>query len=426
MVINKAEQEDRNNTDVMQQMWTQVVEADPNLDTAGLRWYLGPAIEWLGDKNPWREVGAVEATIDPSFPQPAASTSSVKRIVLKDGSTRILKELLPDTIFYTSSTESQALVLAGEQAIGALQFLNCSRIEHEDFYQGIFSIEEGDRGQLQLKPYGIGDDGRVAGMMQEVDSNRTLALRMFSDQGIREDKLLEIFAELAGRAMEVETQMPKAIRRKMETEGHIRTRINGHTPGQLSRAEMGQEFAHLQNQAKEYVRLAGAVLDGDQELLGFLVNEPVSRYGGDFRGINAVVDGEDRLDVVFDQINLLLDPDKWGGIHEVECAPWGLNTASYEVAFLIPDLIASGNEPVAQSVIDGVAKHKKDFNGLAWEDRAVPIRALRFYTAMKAVEIAGLSTFNIEDPNLEVNHKDYLMRAIYEYGEIANGLLRNW
>jgi hypothetical protein len=427
MNSRKSEHADLVQDREIQQMWSQVVEADSSLNTNELKWYLKPSISWLGDRQKWREVGGVEAVVDPSFPQPAASTSSVKRIILEDGSSRILKELLQDTIFYTDSTESQALALAGEQAIGGLQFLNCSRGEHEDFYQGIFSIEEAGGGRLHLKPYEIGDDGRVAGMMQEVDSRRTLALRMFSVKGIREEKLSEIFRELGGRAMEVETSMPTDIREQLETEEHVRDRINAHTPGQLSRSEMGQDFPHLRHQATEYLGLANKVLDDDNELRGYLVDETVSRYGGDFRGINAVVDREDNLVVVFDQISLLLDPNKWGGIKEVECAPWGLNSASYEAAFLIPDLLASGNEAVAQSVVDGVGKHKGDFNGSSWfEDSEVSIRALRFYSAMKAMEIAGLSTFNIQDQSLEVNHKEYLMRAIYGYGEIAIRLINDW
>lgn len=116
----------------------------------------------------------------------------------------------------------------------------------------------------------------------------------------------------------------------------------------------------------------------------------------------------------------------------MEVAPWGMNSDTYEVAFLIPDLLASGKESIAQEVVDVLGEFNSKYKGKNWFDlSSVPIRALRFWTAMKAIETAGFSTFRISYDEFEQWHVDssgqrmgddesqYLMRAINEYGGIS-------
>lgn len=91
-----------------ERLWQQVVERSPRLDSPELRWYLEPGLWWLNEEQPWRKAGELSGMVDRQFPQPAASTSSIRRLILSDGSARILKELNPETIVYTETVEAQA------------------------------------------------------------------------------------------------------------------------------------------------------------------------------------------------------------------------------------------------------------------------------------------------------------------------------
>ena len=401
-------------------LWQQVVERSPQLDRTELRWYLQPALWWLDKEQPWRKVGELSGVVDRQFPQPAASTSSIWRIILSDNSSRILKELNPETMVYTETAEAQALNLAGEQGLGNLQFTKKhSTGADESFYQGIFSLSEKDQ-IIRLRPYEVGDDDRVVGLMREVDSGKTLALQLFSEQCPSKDQLRWIFSELTRRAMSISIPMPPEIERFFRSYDYLQARIEEHTPGQLSRGEMGARFSHLREKGSRFVGLAKTLLGKDFSLRSYLLSEPYARRGGDVRAANAVLTHDGKVEVVLDQINLLLDPVRWGNTGQVTIAPWGMNPPTYEVAFLIPDLLASGHGEVVQTVVDVLGEYQPELSGAAWNDLTnTPIRALRFWTAMKAIETTGFSSFNVGDKRLGDAERAYLLRAIYEYGDIG-------
>lgn len=405
--------------------WQEVLWRDPNLKHDDLHWYSMPALLWLGENRKWRKQGELDGFIDGSFEQPAASTSIVRRMTLLDGSTRVIKELYPHhQYFYTTTPVAQALTLAGEQAIGWKQFgSETNQVKGEPFYQGIYSLEErGD--SVRLTPYDIEGDGRrVVGVMREVDSKRTLGLLMFSEAySPSKDQLRGIYSELAERAMRMKLSMTAGIRGHFSSANYIQARIDKHTPGQVSEGKIGTQFEWLKDQATAYVDLAKHLVDNDNELRSYLLDEDYARRGGDVRAINTILNEQGSVEVVLDQINLFLNPVGWG-LDRIEIAPWGMNSQTYEMAFLIPDLVASGNNDVAQTVVDVLGRYNPDFKGERWDDlRSTPIRVLRFWTAMKAIETAGLSTFRIDDYDLGNDERGYLMRAVKTYGGIAVGV----
>lgn len=418
--------------EALEELRRKVVEQDANFAFADVGWYISPSLMYLAEHRNWRKVGELKGEMDGSFPQPAASTSSIGRIVLEDRSTRIIKELDRNhSHFYTDTPVAQAITLAGEQAIAWPQFTDqdLKYSGAERFYQGVFSLnQEGDN--VRLAPFEIKDEGRVVGLMREVDNKRNLALLMFSDNTPGPDELHQIYSDLVVRAMKMKYPMLENIRKRMSSEEYIRSRITEHTPGQLSDQEMGRQFSWLKDQASEYVKLAEQIIDQDRKLREYLLQEDYARRGGDVRAINTILDQEGEVEVVLDQINLFLDRKEWEAddwhFKRLDIAPWGMNSDTYEVAFLNPDLVASGNEPVVQTVVETLGNYNRDFLGEDWDDLgSTPIRALRFWTAMKAIETAGLSTFRfgadgrMVGENVGNQEEAYLLRAIDSYGGIA-------
>lgn len=402
--------------------WYAVLGRDPNLKHDDLYWYSIPALLWLGKNRKWREQGTLEGYIDGSFDQPAASTSIVRKVRLVDGTTKVIKELYPNhQMFYTTTPVAQALTLAGEQAMGWLQYgSETNQVNGEPFYQGVYSLEE-EGNLVRLTPYEIEGDGRrVVGVMREIDSKRTLGLMMFPENSsLSVDQLRGIYHEMAVRAMRMKLGMTPSIREFFASERFIRARFEKQTPGQLKEGWIGAQFAWLKDQAKGYIDLANHLFDDDYGLRSYILQEDYARRGGDVRAINTIIDDRGDVEIVLDQINLFLNPIGWD-LPRIQIAPWGMNSQTYEMAFLIPDLVASGHEEVAQTVVDVLGQHNPDFQGERWEDlHSAPMRVLRFWTAMKAIETAGLSTFRIEDYDLDNDEKGYLMRAINKYGGIA-------
>ena len=412
------------------EMWAPIVALDPNLAHPGIQWYLIPGLVALGDTRSWRSQGELSGVVDRSYSQPAASTSTIRRIYLEDGSARIIKEFdAHHPLFYTGSPVAQAMTLGGEQVIGGFQYDPTSTAQEETpFYQGIYSLrEEGTR--VRLKPYEYGDEDRVVSVMREVDRTKTLGLLLFSDQSPDTEQLKEIYHELVVRAMRMNIPMPTPLRDHFGSEKYIEIRIFEDTPGRLANRKMGGQFEWVQDEANHYLERASYVLWKDRDLLAFLLGEEYARRGGDVRAINTILDEHGGVDVILDQISLLLDRKAMGARDwsdgRLDIAPWGMNSPSYEAAFLLPDLIASRNEQVVQTVVDGLGEHVEDFLGAKWEDLSSrPIRALRFWTAMKAIETAGLSTFQIDHPDLGKEERGYLTRATEQYGGIAIKLIQ--